>query len=185
MHRFFPSVVVCSTSLIFFMVTGAVRANDASDHRAYLNGGYFLLHHVASDEDQVPLLLDMKHSAPEVISYADRISQTAKETMAAIESLQVKHPALHFDKNPLPDVEQDVRDSIQADKQHQLLFGTKNAEFIRAFLISQIEASTYALNLAKVLAEGEKNPATIRTLQHLSAQWLQRRDEAFLILRNY
>jgi hypothetical protein len=168
-----------------FFLANPGRAGDADHQQNYLNGGYYLLHKLGSDEDQVPLLMDLKHAPKEIAVYADRMSQTGKETMAQIERIQQKHPATAFDKNPLPAIEQDTRDSIKADKQHQLLFGTKDTEFVRAFLISQIEASTYGMSLAKVLAAGEQNPATVHALQHLAAQWLQRRDEAFQILRNY
>jgi hypothetical protein len=161
------------------------HAGEASQRQEKLNGGYYLLHHVASDESQLPLLLLIKHAPPEVKDYADRISRTGKETVAVIERLQRGDASIQFDKNPLPAIEQDTRDSIKADKQHQLLFGTKDAEFVRALLVSQIEASTYALNLAKVLAEQEKDPDRVTTLHHLSAQWLEMRNQAFRLLRNY
>ena len=99
-------------------------AGEAALHQEKLNGGYYLLHHLASDEDQVPLLLVIKTAPPAVKDYADRISRTGKETLAALERMQQGDISLQFDKNPLPQIEQDVRDSIKADKQHHLLFGT-------------------------------------------------------------
>jgi hypothetical protein len=166
------------------MMTPA-RADDASDLQGKLNGGYYLLHSVSEDEAQLPLLLDLKHAPAEVIAYADRISKGAKETAAAVEHFQDRDSAIQFDKNPLPQIEQDVRKSIKADKQHQLLFGTTNSEFVRALMVSQIEASTYALNICKVLADEETNPARSKKLRQLSAKWLDLRDEAFRILRDY
>jgi hypothetical protein len=174
-------------SFLFFstLLANVAFASEASLRQEKLNGGYYLLHHVASDETQVPLLLIIKTAPPALKDYADQISRTGKETVAALERMQQGDASLQFDKNPLPQIEQDVRDSIKADKQHQLLFGTKNSEFVRALLISQIEASTYALNLGKVLADQENDPDRVKTLRHLSAKWLERRNEAFRILRDY
>lgn len=160
------------------------RGSETSEHRDYLNGGYYLLHHLCEDEAKLPLLLDVKDAPPEIKKYAVHISKTAKESVTALERLQENDPDLNFDKNPLPRIERDVRESIQADKQHQLLFGTTGAEFVRALLVSQVEASSYALNLAKVLSQQEKNPDRVKTLQHISAQWRAIHEEAMRLLRN-
>jgi hypothetical protein len=175
-------------TLIFATTLVAVtplRSDDASEKVGKLNGGYFLLHDLSEDEDQVPILLDIKHSPPELRPFADNISKTAKETLTALDRLQQNDSSLRFDRNPLPAIEQDVRASIKSDKQHQLLFGTTNSEFVRAFLIAQIEACTYGTNLCKVLADQETNQDRVRTLRHLSTKWLTMRDDAFRILRNY
>ena len=165
--------------------TNFAHGDASSDRVGKLNGGYYLLYHVSSDEAQIPLLLLIKHSPGEIKTYADQISKTAKETVAALDRLQQGDSSLRFDRNPLPQIEQDTRDSIKADKQHQLLFGTTGSEFVRALIVSQIEASTYALNLSKVLAGQEKDSDRVKTLQHMSAKWLVLRNEAFRLLRNY
>jgi hypothetical protein len=167
------------------MAMTPTRGDEKSDHQAKLNGGYYLLHNLSEDEAQVPLLLDVKHAPDEVVTYADRISRTAKETVAALEHLQKSEPSIQFNHNPLPQIERDTRASIKDDKQHQLLFGTTNSEFVRAFLVAQIEACSYAINLSKVLAEQETDPDRAKTLRHISTQWLGQRNEAFRILRNY
>jgi hypothetical protein len=174
-------LVVCG-NLAFGRSAWAGEENGA---KAKLNGGYYLLHKLGSDEAKLPLLLDVKHAPPEIVTYADTMSKTGKATDAAIEEMHDRSPSIQFDKNPLPEIEQDVRDSIKADKQHQLLFGTSNSEFVRALLIAQIEASTYGTNLCKVLADQESSPERAATLRKLGARWLGRRDEAFRILRNY
>jgi len=174
--------------LIGWCVAGGItsaRGDGAPDRIGKLNGGYYLLYHVSSDETQLPLLLLIKHAPPEIKTYADQVSKTAKETVAALEHLQGGDSSLQFDRNPLPQIEQDTRDSIKADKQHQLLFGATGSEFVRALLVSQIEASTYATNLGKVLAEQETDPARVKALRHISAKWLALRNESFRILRDY
>jgi hypothetical protein len=132
----------------------------------------------------LPLLLDVKDAPPEIERYADHISKTAKESIAALERMQESDAHLKFDKNPLPPIERDVRESIQADKQHQLLFGTTGAEFVRTLLVSQVEASSYALNLAKVLSQQEKDPDRVKALQHISVKWRAIHLETMRLLRN-
>jgi hypothetical protein len=161
------------------------RGGAPSDQAGKLNGGYYLLHQLTEDESRLPLLLDVKHAPKEIITYADKISETAKETLAALDRLQQRDPSIDFDRNPLPPIERDVRASIKGDKQHQLLFGTTDSEFVRALLVAQIEASTYALHLSKVLAEQETDPDRTKTLRHISDHWLGMRNEAFRLLRNY
>ena len=182
-----------SRSALFLFVVGfsfatgmePIRGEMPTSLAAQLNGGYFLLHQLSEDEAKLPLLLLVKHSPNEIKAFADRISRTAKETLATLDRLRKGDPSIQFDRNPLPQIEQDTRASIQADKQHQLLFGTSGSEFDRALLISQIEACTYGLHLAKVTAEQETDPDRAKTLQHVSAHWLRLRDEAYRLLRNY
>ncbi len=177
-----PGLLVCFLGI--FCVLTPTRGNETSEHRDYLNGGYYLLHHLCEDEAKLPLLLDVKDVPPEIESYADHISKTAKQTIADLEHMQESDTRLKFDKNPLPSIERDVRESIQADKQHQLLFGTTGAEFVRALLVSQAEASSYALNLAKVLSQQEKDPDRVKALQHVSLKWRAIHQEAMRLLRN-
>ena len=183
-----PSRIVVISILLLnlaILVFAPLRATEPTEKQAKLNGGYYLLHQLGDDESKLPLLLVVKHAPPEIHSFADLVSKTGKETVADIESFQDKNQAIQFDRNPLPKIEQEVRDSIKDDKQHQLLFGTTDSEFARALLVSQIEASSYGLNLGKVLAAQETDPDRIKTLQHLSKKWLTVRENAFRLLRNY
>ena len=161
------------------------HADDNSEHIRKLNGGYYLLHQLSDDESQLPLLLTVKHAPAEIGSFADEISKTGKETVSALDRLQESNPAIRLDQNPLPAIERETRDSIKDDKQHQLLFGTKDSEFVRCVLVSQIEASTYAKNLASVLADQETSPDRSRALRQISARWDGIRNKTYRILRNY
>ncbi len=172
----------CASLLV---TTQPIHASNASEPQAKLNGGYYLLHKLSDDESQLPLLLVVKHAPPGIPDFARHISRTGKETIAALEQFQDQDNAIQFDKNPLPAIEQDVRDSIKDDKQHQLLFGTSNSEFVRALIVSQIEATTYATHLCKVLADQETDSGRTEKLRHLSAKWLALRNEAYRILRDY
>jgi hypothetical protein len=159
-----------------------IHGDDTGARQEKLNGGYYLLHHLCDDEAQLPLLLDVKHAPEAIKTFAIRISKTAKESNSLLEQMQDSDPALKFDQNPLPSIERDVRASIQDEKQHQLLFGTSDAPFVRALLVSQIEASNYGHNLAKVLSEQESDPKRIKLLERISAKWLAIHAEAFRLL---
>ena len=135
----FAGLLLCVLS---YVLTGqASRADEAAGYHKNLNGGYFLLHKLYRDDSQVPLLLDLKTAPPEIKNFADKISRTAKEGLATLDRMRAADAKMDWDKNPLPKIEQDVRDSIQGEKQHQLLFGTKGPDFVRALLVSQSEAT--------------------------------------------
>jgi hypothetical protein len=176
---FVPNLTVCVLCASALLTVG--RGAEA-EKQEYLNGGYFLLHQLCDNEAQLPLLLDLKHSSPEIKTFADRISRTAKESNTSLEQMQDTDPAIKFDRNPLPSIEQDVRESIQDEKQHQLLFGTSGAAFERALLVSQVEASNYARNIAKVLAENENDPKKRISLEKISSKWFLINKETFRLL---
>jgi len=116
-HRLIANLIPLDLLICFLSVSCVLtptRGSETSEHRDYLNGGYYLLHHLCEDEAKLPLLLDVKDAPPEIEKYAVHISKTAKESITALERLQENDPHLNFDKNPLPRIERDVRESIQA-----------------------------------------------------------------------
>ena len=181
-HTFFR---ICALVFILPFAGAASQADDNAGERDNLNGGYYLLHKLYSDESQLPILLDLKTAPPDLQQFADKISRTAKNGMATLDRMRDSDPKMSWDKNPLPQIEQDVRASITDEKQHQLLFGTKGPDFARALLVSQTEASKYAANINKVLAAQDPNPEHRRDLERMSKQWHSLYDEAFGLLRNY
>lgn len=163
----------------------SVVGGEAAHSLTKLDGGYYLFHSLADDETNVPMLMIVKHAPKEIAQFSDEMGQVAKKSVAAMDRFRDYDSSLRFDENPLPAIEQDVRNSIKADKQHQLLFGTSDSEFVPTFLISQIEAATYATHLAKVLSEQETDSGRAKTLQNLSNDWGIARARAYRLLRNY
>jgi len=162
-----------------------VRGEDSQSYRDNLNAGYFLLHDLLDNEHEVPLLLDIKTAPQEIQDFAKKVSLTAEDGKVTLDKIRDSDPKISWDKNPLPQFEQDVRAAIKGDKQHQLLFGTKDANFVRAFLVSQAEASMYAANIAKIMSEQDKNPWHQREFSHISERWHALHEEDFRLLRNY
>jgi len=177
--RFFGTLIAVAIGL------GSLKADSSSKPPSELNGGYYLLHHLAEEESKVSMLFIIKDAPDQIGAYSKQVSQTANDTLAALDRIQEKNPSIHMDQNPLPQIELDVRASIRDDKQQQLVFDTSGSEFVRVFLNTQIQASTYAINLTKVLADKETNPHRAQVLRNLSAQWQKARDNAFRLLRDY
>jgi hypothetical protein len=171
--------------LLLVLIGPGVRGDDSASPRDNLNGGFFLLHDLLDNEHDVPLLLDLKTAPQEIQDYAKKVSLTAKDGQDALDKMRDSDPKISWDKNPLPKFEQNVRASIKGEKQHQLLFGTKDRDFVRAFLVSQAEASMYASNIAKVMAQEDKNPRHDRELSRISDRWHALCEEDFRLMRNY
>ena len=183
MNALSPSRLFLLAGFLILSVGSNLSAGEKSDAQAELNGGYYLLHQLCDDEAHLGLLLMVK-DAPKVIStYAREVADVADKDRATLERLQDTDKYLKLDDNPLPPIELAVRDSIKDEKQHRLLFGTTGSDFVQSLLVSQLEASTYATNIAKVLAAKEKDPDRIRTLQRISAHWAKLRDEGYQLLK--
>jgi hypothetical protein len=161
------------------LLSGPVRADD---NQAYLNNGYSLLHGLCDQEKQVDMILVVKTTPKDIAEFAHQVSKTAKDNVALLEDLQDHDKAIRFDQAGLPQFELDTRASIKDDKQHLLLFGTTDKAFARALLVTQIEAGSYCMNLAKVLADAETNPHRAAALQKISASWEKLRDKAYRLL---
>jgi hypothetical protein len=183
MYKF--SILAVGIIAAFLGFPGGAEADDGTAARANLNGGCFLLHDLLDNEASLPILLDLKTSPPEIQDFAIKISRAAKSGITTLEEMRDHDSAMNWDRNPLPKIEQDIRASITDEKEHQLLFGAKGPEFVRALLVSQAEASKYAANIAKVLSEKDGNPDHRQDFKRISEQWHALYDEDFRLLRNY
>ena len=172
-------VFLFSTLAVALLATAPLRA-DVSQRD--LNYGYALLHHLCDQETQVSMIAIIKTTPPEVARLTKEISQSAKEDMANLDELADHNPAIHFGENGLPTIETQTRDLIEKEKQHLLLFGSKDTDFAKALVLSQIEASTYAENLAKALADDETNPHRAEVLRHIGSRWAAIKDKSYSLL---
>jgi hypothetical protein len=165
--------------LAVLLLVAPVRADDS---QAYLNNGYSLLHNLCDQEKSVELILVVKTTPKDVADFAHEVSKSAGNDLDLLDDLRDHDKAIRFDRGGLPQFELDTRASIKADKQHMLLFGTTNSAFARALLVTQIEAGSYGMNLAKVLAGAEPNPHRAAVLQKISSRWEKLRDKAYRLL---
>src|ERR1700735_4601228 len=116
--------MTCNSILYAICLLGVVgtgvRGDDTVSTRDNLNGGFFLLHDLLSDEHDVPLLLDLKTAPQEIQDFAKKVSLTAEDGKAALDKMRDSDPKINWDKNPLPKIEQDVRGSIKGAQQPPL-----------------------------------------------------------------
>jgi len=167
------------TLALLLLLSGPVRADD---NQAYLNNGYSLLRGLCDQEKPVDMILIVKTTPKDVADFIHEVAKTAGENEDLLDDLQDHDKAIRFDRKGLCQFELDTRDSIKDDKQHMLLFGTTDKAFARALLVTQTEAGTYGMNLAKVLADAEPNHHRAAVLQKISASWEKLRDKAYRLL---
>jgi hypothetical protein len=170
-------------SLILLAALGGTALADTTPGSTQdLRAGFFLLHQVCHQESQVDLLNIIKTTPPEVGDFVKRISALAKESEATLDRFADHDSSLQDTTNPLPPFEQATRQSIQDDKQHLLLFGSKGTTYARRLVFTQIEASSYIINLAKVWADRDPNPDRAAALRKISGRWTKIREEGFRLL---
>jgi hypothetical protein len=147
-----------------------------------MNYGYGLLHHLCDDETQVDMISLVKTTPPSVDKFVHEIAQNAKDDMDILGKFADHDPSIQYDRQGLPEMETQTRAAIKAEKQHLLLFGSKDSDFAKTLIVSQIEASTYGENLAKVLADNETNPHRATELRHIASGWQTIKTKAYALL---
>jgi hypothetical protein len=167
---------------VAWLFLSPLRAGD--DSRQYLINGYSLLHHLSEQEKPVDLILIVKTAPRAVADFAHEAAHTAGENLDLLDGLAARDHAIRFNEMGLPQFELDTREAIKDDKQHLLLFGTTNKDFSRAFLVTQIEAGTYGMNLAQVLSDAETNPHRAAVARKISKNWEALRDKAYGLLNS-
>ena len=167
------------TLLLSLVLAAPVRASDSGKD---MRDGFFLLHDVCHEESQVHFITIMKTTPPWLVDYVTRISKLADDTLDILDEMEDHDPSLKSDDSPLPPFERAVRASIRDQKRHDLLFGTKDAAFSRALILTQLDASNYIANMAKVLAADDQDDARARKLDKISSHWAAIRSEGLQFL---
>jgi hypothetical protein len=164
------------------LVLLALPLRAADDEAVYRTNGYSLLYKLCNQEKPVDMILIVKTTPKEIVDYLHQVSASARQDAAWLDELREHDKALTFDQPGLPPFEQDTRGSIQDDKEHLLLFGSKGSAFVRALLVTQIEAGTYGMNLAKVLAASEPVEKRAAVVRKIGDRWEKLRDRAYALL---
>jgi hypothetical protein len=164
------------------LLTAAALPLRADVSQREMNYGYALLHHLCDEEAQVDMIMIVKTTPPDVAALVREISKSAKEDLDILDRFADRDPALRFEQRGLPEIESQTRDSIKAEKQHLLLFGTKDKDFAQTLLLTQVEASTYGENMAKVMAEDETNPHRAEGLRRISRNWEAIKNKVYALI---
>jgi hypothetical protein len=158
------------------------RLQAANDSEKEMRDGFFLIHNVCHEESQVHFITMMKTTPSYLVDYVTRISKLADDTLDTLDDMGDHDHALKSDDSPLPAFERAVRASISDEKRHDLLFGTKGPAFSRALILTQLDASNYIANMAKVLAEEDQDDRRASKFDKISRQWMAIRSEGILFL---
>lgn len=173
-------LLYCAGLATLIALVVPARGDDHDAH--YRTNGYSLLYKLCDQEKPLELILIVKTTPKEVGDFLHQVSAAAKQDLHQLDELRDNDKSLKFDDRGLPQFEEDTRLSIRADKEHMLLFGTKGSAFARAILVTQIEAGTYGMNLAKVLADAEPNAHRAAVVRKIGARWEKLRDRAYALL---
>ncbi len=165
----------------FLVLAQPLHAAD-DDKARYRQNGYGLLYKLCEQEQPLDLILIVKTTPKEVGDFLHQVSAAAKQDVNALDELQGHDKALTFAYRGLPQFEEDTRNSIRDDKQHMLLFVDTGSAFTRAILVTQIEAGTYGMNLAKVLAGAEPNAHRAAVVRQIGERWEKLRNRAYALL---
>jgi len=184
MSSYFRQLVLASLSAAIFIISaGSSPAAEGNAAQSSLNDGYSLFYQFCDQESQLSLLLWFKSAPSGIADYAKRISATAKDDLATLKKFSQGDSALRLDKVSLPGFELDVRKSMAADRQQQLVWHSSGPAFAQAVCMTQSEATSYGLHVAKVLSETEPDPDRARAMRHIYEKWLALHDESYKLVR--
>jgi hypothetical protein len=162
---------------------GPSAAAETSATRSSLNDGYSQFYTFCEEESHLSLLLWVKTAPPAIADYAREISTTASDDMVILKKFATADAAIRLDKVSLSPFEQEVRKSMAADRQKQLLWGSSGAGFSQAVSMTQSEATNYGLHVAKVLAEMEPDAGRAQAMQRICTKWTALHAEAYRLGR--
>jgi hypothetical protein len=153
----------------------------SANHDRELLEGYGLLYKLVSDDSQVNGILIIKSAAAPVKSLVDKIAKTCKDAKSQLDDFARSDSLLHYDVRDLPAVEEESR-TAEAGKEQGQLIGSSGKTFESRLLVSQVQAMSYASDLAKSLATHESDAGRKEFLNSLSGQCSDLSTEAMDLL---
>jgi hypothetical protein len=133
------------------------------------NNCYSLLHDLLNDEKNVSLIRFIKREQEDVRNLIKKIATASGAGAKMLEDFAKRDPSIKLDDTLLPPGEVATREAIASTRKKELL-SQNGAEFERSLLLTQAEALSYALHLAKVAAENEIQPDRARSVAALGEE---------------
>jgi hypothetical protein len=129
-------------------------ASAAAASQTLVLQGYRLLAELVGDEKDVSKLLLIKHERPELGTLIKEISATCAQAHKELLAFAKTDPSLDFKTDVLPAAERETRQQISKERRKELLHA-KGKPLEVGLLLTQVEALTYAHQLAAVLAQSD------------------------------
>jgi hypothetical protein len=178
----FRALLILAAMALLGAAVPAHAAGNPEDQSS-LNDGYSTFYHFCDQESKLGLLFWIKTAPPKIADYARRISATAKDDMATLKQFGAADPAMRLNKVSLPSFERSVRESMDTDRNQQLLWGSSGAGFTQAVCLTQSEATNYGLHVAKILAATDPDPNRARAMKRIFDKWTALHAEAYSLDR--
>ena len=145
------------------------------------NNCYSLLHQLLDDEKNVSLLRFIKREKEDVKNLVKRIATASGAGSKVLEGFAKKDPSIRLDDLRLPPGELSTREAIAATRQKELL-SEKGDEFELSLLLTQAEALSYGVHLAKVGALNDTQPARAQAMAEMSENLQRLYQEIYALL---
>jgi hypothetical protein len=129
--------------------------------------GYSLLYKLASDESDVAKIFILKHADEPVAAVVKEIATFMQMNKKQLEAFRKSDARLAYDISALPAIELKSRDLQAKDERNGLLFSS-GEKFELRLIFTQAEATNYARQLARALAEREDDPTRKQFLTDLA-----------------
>jgi hypothetical protein len=142
-------------------------ANDEIDRQN--NEGYSILYKLMSDESRVGGIFFIKKADESISAPIKELSLVCQAAKKRLEDFRAADNRLDFDVLDLPYIEQRSRD-LEAADDRKLLLLSNGKSFELELLFTQAQATGYAIELSRALAEKETDPARKAFLLDLQQQ---------------
>jgi hypothetical protein len=154
---------------------------DNGATRSTRNNCYSLLHQLLNAQKNDSLLRFIKREQDDVKTLVKKIAANSATGAKLLEEFARHDPSINLDAIRLPPGEAATREAIASTKRKELLSQT-GGKFELSLLLTQAQALSYALHLAKVAGENESQPDRARALAGISEEMANLYREVFLLL---
>lgn len=166
-----------------FACAGEDTAPVVDSGKGVSSHGYALLHGILEQEKKVSQLLIIKQDREALGKVIDEIAETCRAASKRLEALAENSPILDLSDHGLPVIEVQTREAIAAMRR-EILLASSGRELELQLLLTQVEALTYASNLADMLSRSEPDPERLAFVRSLWNELRDRLSDVQLLLRS-
>jgi hypothetical protein len=134
------------------------------------NEGYSLLYKMMSDDSGVSKIVIFTQADDSVVSLIKEIAGACQAAKKQMDEFPKSNNRIEFDVPDLPYIDAKGRDQQSSDDEHGLLTSS-GKEFEVQLILTQAQATDYAVQLSKALAENEDDPGRKAFLTNVSKQF--------------
>ena len=173
-------LLFCLSLACLFISCASVKYSELAkptSSQDTLSEGYSLLSYLMKDESNLDKILWIKDTNPKISDTIQKISKVSRETQARLQVIAQDKPVINLKTPSLPPIEAKTRDAISKSTTSTLL-GTSGNSFELRLLLTQVQATNYAVHLCQVLAAEDPNPSRQKFLNQTKKSFLNLREEA-------